>query len=346
MISKKKFIKIIDIIYWTIIILIVALKIFNDFKTGNININDEIPTSMGIREYANGLVSILFIIFMYTVFAILKTFYITILYIGIRLAYKKYNKEKLNKIDIKNDSYYRDIISTYSPGVLSYIDDFKLDEKDIAATLISLELKRKIKIDNQVKIVDATSNNLEKNEKYILEKIIQNKTKEINFIDFEEKIIEDCIENDLIVERSEIEKKLKKKKTVVICIYIILIFLFFSSPELLFSNTFMSNGILSFISIVSITVIFLLLISLPFIANVYFKSYKLMNDLNPYIRNKKGNDINLKLEGLKKYIKEYSLLNEKEHNDIVIWEDYLIYSIIFGQNKDMVEKIIKIIKSN
>ena len=40
MISKKKFIKIIDIIYWTIIILIVTLKIFNDFKTGNININD------------------------------------------------------------------------------------------------------------------------------------------------------------------------------------------------------------------------------------------------------------------------------------------------------------------
>ena len=62
---------------------------------------------------------------------------------------------------------------------------------------------------------------------------------------------------------------------------------------------------------------------------------------NPYIRNKKSKDINEKLEGLKNYIKDYSLLDEKTSDDITVWEDYLIYSVMFGQNKEVVKEIME-----
>ena len=37
-------------------------------------------------------------------------------------------------------------------------------------------------------------------------------------------------------------------------------------------------------------------------------------------------------------IDEYSLLKEKTSEDITIWEDYLIYSVIFNQNNDIIEE--------
>ena len=44
-----------------------------------------------------------------------------------------------------------------------------------------------------------------------------------------------------------------------------------------------------------------------------------------------------KLEGLKKYLEDFSSLENKSEEELILWEDYLIYSVIFNQN----EKIIK-----
>lgn len=65
----------------------------------------------------------------------------------------------------------------------------------------------------------------------------------------------------------------------------------------------------------------------------------IMNKKNPYLRSKKGNDINEKIEGLRKYIKDFSNLEQKTKEDITLWEDYLIYSIIFGINTQIVEEV-------
>ena len=56
-----------------------------------------------------------------------------------------------------------------------------------------------------------------------------------------------------------------------------------------------------------------------------------------YKRTSKGRELNLKLDGLKAYLKDYSLLEEREEKEIELWEDYLIYSVMFGQNKKIIE---------
>ena len=35
---------------------------------------------------------------------------------------------------------------------------------------------------------------------------------------------------------------------------------------------------------------------------------------------------------LKNYLKDYSNIHEKDENSLTLWEDYLIYSVIFNQN--------------
>ena len=74
-------------------------------------------------------------------------------YFFIKHSANKARKENMSKIDFSRDKgYYRTILKTYSPAELSYIDDFKVNYKrEIVATVLSLELKGKVKIENDAK---------------------------------------------------------------------------------------------------------------------------------------------------------------------------------------------------
>ena len=63
----------------------------------------------------------------------------------------------------------------------------------------------------------------------------------------------------------------------------------------------------------------------------------------PYERTARGEELNKKIEGLKNYIRDYSLLSEKNAYTISLWEDYLIYSVVFGQNDVIVKEFEKYI---
>ena len=58
-------------------------------------------------------------------------------------------------------------------------------------------------------------------------------------------------------------------------------------------------------------------------------------------RTEKAKELNSKLEGLKSYLKDYSNLKDNEASNIVLWEDYLIYSVIFKQNKKIISEFKK-----
>lgn len=269
---------------------------------------------------------------------IIKNFYLTILYIGVRVAYKKYNKEKLDKIDLKNNSYYRDIISKYSPAVLSYIDDFKLEEKDIVATLMSLELKQKLTIKDGIKIINDNEENLDKNEKYIFKKLKSNILKNINMLEFEEKVKKDCLDYNLLEENKDIKKNIIKKLIFYVFVYILIVVSFSNFPD--FFNS-IPNKTIAMLLLPVILILFFIMIIFPFATIIYLGKYYRLNKQNPYIRNKQARNINKKLEGLRKYVKDFSQLSESQYNEIVLWEDYLIYSVILGQNSKIVKEIMK-----
>ena len=126
--KKINFNKIFDLVFWSIIIIMTLMEIYTkidiaDFQ--NVNFQD-IATS----EYITIVLTIFFVIVVSVVSSMLRVFWLTALYIGIKIANKKYNKERIEKVDLKNDSYYRDILPKYSPSVLSYVDDFKIYAKN------------------------------------------------------------------------------------------------------------------------------------------------------------------------------------------------------------------------
>ncbi len=342
MVIKKTFLKkvskYIDIIFWTIIIISAIFTL----------INDDIIKDIVIIGDTN-IISMCFSLFLFFLFfigiAIFKNFNLTLAYILykiIRIAYKKFYKEKLNIDDFKNDSYYREIMQEYSPGQLSFIDDFNIDEKDIVATVLSLELKGKIKIEDKIIILNNEVNDLKENEKYVFEKIKKGENIDAIIVNYGEKVINDCIKDKLIETKTDTTKKIKKKIFIAIFIYILIILENIYGFNIIQIN----NELINFALFIFDIVLFLGIFFFPIAAIIYITSYYTMTKINPYVRNKRAKDINYNLEGLRNFIKDYSLLEQKDYKDIVIWENYLIYSVFLGNNNRIVKQIIEKLNNN
>lgn len=241
------------------------------------------------------------------------------LFLGFKIAYKRHLKSKLEKIDFKNNNYFREIIDEYSIGAISYIDNFKVDSDDIIAVLLGLELKGKIKIGKQIRVVDQTEDGLMENEKYILKNLKENRLRKINIAEYTKILIEDCKNKNLLKEDTFYAGKFFRTRIIILLVLLAL------CPFLLNIN---ASGVVLLIMLLIVPVLFVSTISL--IA---------LNYANPHVRSEEGQSLNNKIKGLKKYLKDYSNMEEKEKKELILWEDYLIYSIMFNQNRKIVEDI-------
>ena len=249
------------------------------------------------------------------------------------IVLKKNNKEFYNKdsTDKKTDDlqYYREILSSYSPAELNYVYSANTQfPKDAVTTLLSLKLKKIIDFNNESNTITVLQKdgNISNSEKYVLNKIKDGKLTNFEFIKFQQIVQEDVKNKNLT------NKGSKKNMSAfsMLFVAIIIIFLFF-----IITIALPSGGILGFISVILIPLIFIVLfLGIPGII-----IYSILRAYNPYKLSKEGKQLRKKLLGLKNYITQFSLLEEKELKDLIVWEDYLIYSIIFDLNDDLISKI-------
>lgn len=233
--------------------------------------------------------------------------------------------------------YYRDIIEEHSPLVLSYIDNFNITKKDVIGTLLKLQVKKYIELKNMksMKVLKNNDYELKSTEQYVIENEIQ----KIDYDELKKVTEEEALSQGLLEHRKLDKDKIKHKIISSILIFILSIVVFFI--YIIISAEAMANDVEVPIFITSIvTYIVLIGTSYPFYRVMYFILYMRHMKREPYIRSKKGNEINEKLEGLKKYIKDYSMLDKRNYEELTLWEEYLIYSVMFGQNRKVLEDIL------
>ena len=298
---NTKTIKIIKICFWMYILISFIVCTFNIISY-NINSNDIIPSS-----YSYGIRVILSIISA-IITVILNNLMIIIVYIAINIGTRKAMKNKLSTIDYKNDgTYFRDILKGYSSAELSYIDDFNIDNvNDISATLLELELKGVIKLNKEDNTIEIKEHNLNlsSNEFYVISNIKEGKLYNTNKMNYSMRIKEDVLKSGLAAEYAMGITK----------ILTILFMLFFVFPASIITGinlvfNFMSEGgILLLIGV--ILIVLAMIVVMPFTI-ILIITYIYISIKHPYKRTKVGEEINIKLEGLKNYIKEYSNMQEK-----------------------------------
>ncbi len=147
--------------------------------------------------------------------------------------------------------------------------------------------------------------------------------------EYESLIEEEALEKELITKASIFEKFKDKKVIILMTIFFGLIYAY-----LLWAAYIQGKGNIA----ETLFLAFIFLLILGNIIFVFFIVYKISYNfnnitLNKYRRTSLGKEINLQLDGLKKFMEEFSNINNKESKYLVLWEDYLIYSVMFNINK-------------
>ena len=157
--------------------------------------------------------------------------------------------------------------------------------------------------------------NLGKCEQYVLNTII-NKSK-FDENQFKQEIIEEAQEKKLITDQIHSGIIIKWTFIAIVCFIL---------------------GIISYNINIYLFIIYSSIVPVSIVAYFALQSEYAIN--TEYIRTKKGKEQALILEGLKNYIKEYTLIRNKEIDYIQILEEYIPYAISLDE-ADTIEEFIK-----
>lgn len=310
-----------------------------------------VPTVLIVYDAMKDSVQNKSTIFLAIIVALLPLLLITgIIEFIINRSIKAGKKENMSKIDFqKEKGLYRDILKKYTPAVLSYIDDYTIEPKtDIPAIILMLEMKGKIEIiNNKIKVINLNSDDLGQSERYILKSINNGKVKIENLSEFKLVIREEAKSSGLIksfdkemekIQNLFVVKAILKKLGTVFAFCGILVVI------ILIINFLIKQGIIS--EIIGVYAVLFFLVFIPIFnmsRNIFFSS---KNVTKTFIgkRTDEGERLNEKVEGLKNYIMNYTLLSEREKKELVIWEEYLVYSVLFGINVNVIEELSKVIE--
>lgn len=260
-----------------------------------------------------------------------------------------------------NIEYFRDIPNEKeaTPARASYMYNFKgtsstiSESKVFSATILNLALKRIIEFEpidkKNVRIkflftpeADKSIDELKSDEKLIYDLLIMSAkgsdsitTKDLSRIaskNYEswhsrfaklESVVKLSVQTPEIIskERKDVYKKWNLRAT----IYIMLVIIgFFCLPMVVpfsFAKEMFMVGAVDFVM--------LILCMIKCIRN----SKKID------IFTEKGYEEKAQWKGLKQYMKDFSLLKEKEVPDLILWEKYLVYATVFGISKKVIEQL-------
>ena len=326
--SKTKISKIINIIF--IMYLVISIII----NTYNLIHEDEAILIFNNINTIQRILVLGWAILLSCIALLIQNIPIIAIYVGGKLVLKKYYKQKLDSNDLKKyEGYYRDLLSEYNVSTLAYIDNFKLDYQSVlTAHLLELQNKNIIEIkDNNINIINNPTNEVDK---LVVDSIVNNKVI-INESKYQNIIINDAINNGLLETQKDNKWKFLKLFLKLFFGNIFVSFLFTFIIHL-FGTELFENIIFIIILLVILFIFVVLSMAFPYLIIIYIIMCFIVG--NPYVRTKKGTMLNEKLEGLKNFIRDFGNFEDRKSQELELWEEYLIYSVMFNQNKKIIDE--------
>ena len=233
----------------------------------------------------------------------------------------------------KTDTYEREVPKEIPPAIASLLLDFFADdEQDYISTISSLITKEYIEIidDKNVKIKNQKTHNLLKHEKYAYDIITKKRHYNANI--FKERLIQDAKELELIKKVNRHEKITQNIVTIIECVILMIL-------ALVLTQKGIKEELIPGIMIIEI------ILGILFVRSVYlihaYKTPKKQDTLKYiYEKTTKGKEYAIKIEGLRRFFEEYTLMNQNELESIEIFGDYIPYAIALGE-ADAIEKFIE-----
>ncbi len=301
--------------------------------------------SRGIGIFEKWTVENLIIAFFLTFFVISMTLIpvlIAACVLGVQRGKAKRVRDNATFVPVQGIEYYRDSLSELNPALVSLLIDLDIyGKKDIVATLLRLQNKKAISFQKNGKII-ATSENKQKLDQSEIELLniikggkLNNKNTLLNW----KKNRFNKAEQLGYIEKNTVDRTKNIGKYSIIA-FVSLI------PTFILWGIFLSLNLYDINNLFEIIIMFLFLMAIdvflfvPWYLLVRQAVYFNRDDIL-WKRTPLGNEIAEKIAGLAKFIHEFSRLSEAEKEEIVLWDDYLVYAIVLEENEQIVKEICK-----
>lgn len=248
--------------------------------------------------------------------------------------YKKRNK-KHEKFDIK---YFRDDLKKISPAYMSYLQDYDINlNRDVTAHILKLYIDKYIELKNDRFILTSkNSSDLNKSDKLLL-KYIDGNFKDINFYDNYKKAVKDEMFENGMLQNAVTAKDI-----------ISLFSVFLTSMIFIFGFAFVkinfSVKLKSILGVLLIIGIVIFVLSLMFAPVIFIAKLIAYRNHGMIKRTKKGNELLEQIYGLKNFLKDFSIIDDRKFEDVYLQEHYLVYAIALEVNTKVDDEILKKIK--
>lgn len=285
------------VIIATVCFTLISLVVLNlmAIKSGQENLMNKIPA-------------------MFTLFVFIYAIMLYIIPILVKRIEKEYiavNEKYDTDMEIE---YYRELVENYSIGALVKCYGEKVNYRDqLVATLLRLSLNEKIKMDEErIQVIEEEG--LSPTEFLFVKSCKNCKIYTKNNVKslLEKDNVEDALQTDLFSKNTVTHFGIKDKT---LRFGVILGVLNFIALILTKENSGNSITVLSFIAEC-------LLVSGMILAA--------LRERTVLYRTEKGKEIQQKLKGLKRFLTDYSSIADKKVEAIKIWDEYIIYAILFN----------------
>lgn len=261
--------------------------------------------------------------------------------------------------------YFREKLEGISPATISIMQNLKVEEeKDVAATLMKLQLNKNIEIENDtIKILSEDVANLTSSEKQLLYMIADQKINKMQIEAWKVAAIGEAKTQGYIKEQDQ-KKSLRIIKLILVGILII----FGLGAKILYPkiddydwltekleaeypegveeppiyelvNEDWFDSYLEGMTLMIVTLICMIgILVWPIFYFVFTRRYK--NKNNSLKRTVKGEQLTEVILALKRFIHDFSMLDTATKEQIALWDDFLIYAIVLEENTKVVDEIL------
>lgn len=294
------------------------------------------------------------------------SFPINIILLAIKRGYKNRIIENTTFESTQDLDYYREQFTGISPSTISMVANLKIEpKKDMTATIMKLYLNKNITFENnKIIVINESAEGLKDSEKYVLNKIIQekgcNKSKLFNGLytnKWSKVCTDESIKDGYIVNKRS-KSKFFSKLIILILILVGCITIWNNNKleedmeipifekyddntldEIIINDPELAESLSIMILYSMYLISGILMLLLPIYIIIYYISYKVNGA--KYRRTKEGKILIEKITAMKKFIHDYSYLDEAKKEQIVLWEDFLVYAIVLEENTNIIEEICK-----
>lgn len=329
----------------------------------------------GLREKLLFLSLILIILVVCGLIIAITSLPIYGIYLGVRATKRRHEKQRVSYDVIQDIDYFREEFKDLSPAMISMLMNLKIErKKDVAATLLSLEQKGFIRVENgMIQAYPKSGAELPRSEQLLLELIIGKRMNAVTLGGWELAGIRETMNAGLLT-----YNKSKLRFLIRIAIYIAIMVMsvkgFYRGAEWIdeaswrvdellepYEEQFdrdvsqlsydeqiayleeqlavpeMQEAMLILAEMVMVIVYGFMMFLMPLVIVGAVVAQCVSRP--KYKRTRKGKILTEQIAGMKRFIHDFSNLKEAEKEQLALWDEFLVYAVVLEENEQIVKEI-------